>query len=140
MPSFSSRTPAYSAASDEPHAASIAMFGPPRLNRFATRPAATFSRMPGNESSVHSGRMPSPSSMISCRLDRHAGDRVQQRHAGPEAVGDGERHPAAADAEDGAGPFAVERPVEVAGVAERLVDRFEQQQLQRLDVRDATSA
>ena len=36
VPSLSSRTPAYRAASDEPHAASIAMFGPPKLNRFAT--------------------------------------------------------------------------------------------------------
>ena len=65
VPLFNSRTPAYSAASDDPQAASMAMFGPPRLNRFATRPAATFSRMPGNESSVHSGRMPSPSLMTS---------------------------------------------------------------------------
>jgi hypothetical protein len=60
VPISSSRTQAARAARDEPQAASMAMFGPPRLKRLATRPAAMFSRMPGNESSVHSGRMPWP--------------------------------------------------------------------------------
>ena len=69
------------------------------------------------------------------RLHRHAGDRIEQRQAGAEAVGDRQRHPAAADAEDDAGALAGERPVGVAGVGQRLVHRFEQEQLQRLDGR-----
>src|SRR5579884_3451948 len=51
----SSRTARYTAANEEAQAASTAKFTPPRLKRFATRPAATFNRIPAKESSVQRG-------------------------------------------------------------------------------------
>ena len=55
VPVSSSRTPVMTAAKEDPQAASTVKFTPPRSNLLATRPAITFSKMPGKLSSVHSG-------------------------------------------------------------------------------------
>ena len=55
VPSCSSPIPMCSAASELAHAASVTQLVPPRLKRFATRPATTLPRQPGNVFSFHSG-------------------------------------------------------------------------------------
>ena len=55
-PLSSACTAASTAAKEDAQAASTVKFAPPKSNRFATRPADTLSKMPGNDSSVHSGR------------------------------------------------------------------------------------
>ena len=62
-PLSSSCTAFFKAASDEPHAASTVWLVPPKSKRLATRPAATFSNSPENDSSFQSGSLSNTSGL-----------------------------------------------------------------------------